>query len=74
MFLNAAHLLSDSFIGRPLASSAGWGVVLSRPVAAAHDAGPRVCIPSREAIRSFQHATDVYKPSVVGGYPHVVVS
>ena len=42
---------------------------------AAHDAGPRVYVPSREVFRSFKHAADVHKPSVGArdGYPHVIV-
>ena len=69
VFLIAVHLSPDSLIGRPLATSKLCQVGRSSspsPLAAARDAGPRVYMPSHEAIRSFQHAAGMQKSLHVG--------
>ena len=65
VLLTAAYLPPRFVIGSPLVSSAGGGVVFPPPTCReARDAGPRVYIPSHDAVCSLQHAVDVHKPSV----------
>ena len=55
VLLNDVHVPPNSIDGSLLASSAEWeGSFPLGLLAAARDAGPRVCMPSSEAARSFQ--------------------